>query len=848
MTPVLNPRLLRASLRSLLRRPWQTGLMVLGIALGVAVVVAIDLANSSASRSFALSTETMVGRATHTLAGGPAGLPEELYRWLRVERGLRLSAPVVEGLGVAVDLDEQPLRVLGLDPLAEAPLRDILRGPALELPGLARLLTDPQAVLVGAGLAQREGLSPGDRLNLQVNDRLARLTVVGLLEPAGSQSAAALDGLAVMDIAAAQELLGLAGRLTRLDLLLDPAQAAALQAALPAGVRLLPASEQAETAAQLTAAFELNLTALSLMALVVGMFLIYNTVMFSVVQRRAVLATLRALGLTGPQLLTMILLEGAVVAGAGAALGVGLGLALGRGAVALVGQTINDLYYVQTVAPAPLSASSVVKGLGLGLAAGLVGALLPALEAASVPPVTALQRSSLEQRARRWLPWTAAAGAGLAAAGGLAMALSEDSLPASLAALSAIVIGMALLVPAAVVALMRLAEHLLGRVGGALGRAAPRAVARSLSRTGIALAALTISVSVTIAVSTMIASFRGTVTEWLDLVLRADLYIAAPGPGGATSAVRLPPEWAARLETVPGVERVEPYRTIEVESAFGPVELTAVDARRGRAASLYRFAAGDAERVWARVLEGAVVISEPLAYRSGLRPRQTLELQTDRGRRRFDVAAVYYDYSADRGALIMTLETFHAFWDDRSLTSLGVFVEPAADEQAVAAGLRAALRGTGLLVTPNRLLRQQALEVFDRTFAITGALRVLTLAVAVIGIVSALTALQLERGRELATLQALGAAPAQVQRLTLLETGLMGACAGLLAWPVGLLLAVLLVRVINLRSFGWTIELAVEPSALLQALLFSLAAALAAALYPLARLRRAEVAAALRQE
>src|SRR5574342_298571 len=178
-----TPSLLRASLRALLRRPLQTALMIVGIALGVAVVVAIDLANSSARRGFELSTEAVVGRATHQVRGGPSGVPEDLYRQLRVEWGYTQSAPVVEGIAVAVDLDGQPLRLLGVDPFAEAPFRNYLSGSQSRLPGFERFYTEPGTVLGGAALADRYGLKPGQALRLRVADRLQSVTIVGVLAP-----------------------------------------------------------------------------------------------------------------------------------------------------------------------------------------------------------------------------------------------------------------------------------------------------------------------------------------------------------------------------------------------------------------------------------------------------------------------------------------------------------------------------------------------------------------------------------------------------------------------------------------------------------------------------------------
>ncbi len=841
--------LLRSSVRGLLRRPWQTGLMVMGIALGVAVVVGIDVANASARRAFELSGEALVGRATHQIVGGPAGVPDELYTALRLGRRLRNSAPVVEGIVLAVGLEQQPLRILGIDPLVDAQFRDHFGSAGIGFAELARFYTDPQAVFVSPDMANRYEWELGSTIEVQVEARLASVRLAGLIEPRAGEGRAALDNVLVMDVAAAQELLGQVGSLTRIDLRLTEQEAESLRAELGPGVRLVQASEQRQTVGQLTEAFQLNLTALSMLALVVGMFLIYNTVMFSVVQRRPVLGTMRALGLTGGQLFGMVLGEAALVSAVGAAGGLVLGWALGRGAVDLVSQTINDLYYVLAVRQAPLTAGTAIKGLLLGLGAGLAGAFLPALEAASVPPVTAMVRSSLEARARRWIPWVAAGGAALLGLGLLLLAWARTSVILSLTALAGVVVGLALMVPAATAALMRPAGILLHRLAGAVGGMAARSVIRSLSRTGIAIAALTVSVSAMIGVSVMITSFRATVSNWLDLVLRADVYISAPGPSGAQWETDLPQDLVERLAAVEGAAVVEPYRTVLVASEFGEVQLTAVDGRRQRDAGLYRFARGTPEEIWAEVVGGALIASEPLVYRAGL-PDQgaSIQLQTDDGPRRFPIAAVYYDYTAERGALIMTLETYHRYWGDPSLTSIGVFSESGGDLEGLAGRIRQALAGTGLEVQVNRALRQEALEIFDRTFAITNALRLLAVVVAFIGIVGALMAHQLERTRELATLQALGMTYGQLRRLTMIETGLMGTTAGILSWPIGMALAAILVYVINLRSFGWSIRLQVEPIIFAQALAIGLAAALLAAVLPLRRLAHMEVAAGLRQE
>lgn len=828
--------------------------MVVGVALGVALVIAIDLANDAARRGFLRSTQAVVGQATQRVLGGPGGLDQDVLRRIRVEAGLRRSAPVVEGTAIALDLDRQVMRVLGIDPLSEAPFRshlgrlpgDTQSGPAL--PDLAPFMADPQAAVIGAALARQYGLELGAPLRLRIEGRDVALRVAGLVDTRDPEAQRALDALVLVDVGVAQRLFGMPGRLSHVDLVANASDLERVARVLPPGARIAPASEQADTAAQMTAAFQLNLRALSLLALVVGMFLIYNTVTFGVVQRRAVFGTLRVLGATPRQVLMLVLVEAACTSALGALLGLAGGYALGQGVVRLVTQTINDLYFVLSVRSAALTGVAVAKGLTLGIVAGLLAALVPACEAAGVEPVEALRRGSYERRARAWVPRVALGGAALALLGLLALLAAERSLAASFAGLFAAVFGLALMAPAATAVLLTLAGPALGALAGTRGRLAARTVGRALGRTGVAVAALMVAVSVSIGVTLMIQSFRATVVDWLALTLRADVYVGVPGAGaGAGGSLR--PELLTRVAALPGVAGVESLRLVQVASPLGDVRVAVTDASRERSAQLYRTTDGSPGAVWSRVLAGDVLVSEPFARRHRL-PVHGAEvaLQTDRGPRVLKVAGVYYDYASERGTLLMHRRTYEALFDDRARTSLAIDASPGSDLDALADRMRVALRDEGVQVTVNAALRRAALRIFDRTFAVTQALRALAVVVAFIGVWSALMALQVERTRELATLQALGLAPAQMWALTLLETGLMGLAAGLLAWPTGTLLAVLLVEVINVRSFGWSMHLQLDPWVYAQALLVALAAALLAAVYPLLRLQRIPAAAALRQE
>ena len=854
----------RASLRYLLRHPWQMGLSFVGVALGVAVVVAIDLANTSAQRAFLLSTDSVVGRATHQIVGGSRGIPEDIFRAVRIEAGVRLAAPVVEGDVAAPDYPGRTFRVLGVDPFAEAPFRPYLAGlNSRGQTALVSFLTRPATAIMSYGTGRELGLGlagdkaaegQADQLTVRAGGVRQRLSIIALLEPADALSRRALDSLLVTDIATAQELLGLTGRLSRIDLMIPagpPGQAelAKIRAVLPPGAEVRSAAARSQSVAQMTRAFSLNLSALSLLALIVGMFLIYNTMTFSVVQRRSLIGALRVVGVTRREIFSLIVAEAALLGLLGTAAGLVLGVALAQGLVRLVTQTITDLYFVVSVRELTISGLGLLKGLGLGLGASLVAALAPALEATATQPRAVLNRSTLEARSQRVLPWAAVAGVCLMLVGAGLLLLPSRDLILSFGGLFTIFLGCVLVTPVAVVGLLRVVQLLIGTRTDIVGRLCIRSVLASLSRTAVAIAALMVAVSVTVGVGIMIESFRQTVAYWLENALQADIYIAPPSLVSRWNEGSLDPAVVARLSAAPGVEAVSTYRRVSVESPTGRVQLVALRLDVDRYSS-YRFVEGRPEVVWpAFEAEHTVIVSEPYAYHHRLGVGGAVRLRTDRGVHDFRVAGIFADYGSDRGLVMMSRRTYEQFWHDRGVSSLGLWLSPDRDVAAMVASLRRLVGSVQEVeLRSNRSLRQASLEIFDRTFTITSVLHLLTTAVAFIGVLSALMALQLEREREFGVLRATGFTPRQVWGLVTAQTGVMGLLAGLLALPVGLLLASVLVFVINRRSFGWTLELEIVPGLLVQAVLLAVLAALLAGVYPAFKMSRTSPALALREE
>jgi putative ABC transport system permease protein len=616
---------------------------------------------------------------------------------------------------------------------------------------------------------------------------------------------------------------------------------------LPPSAEIVVASASARALSDLSRGFSVNLTALSLLALFVGVFLVYNTMSFSVVQRRPLIGALRALGVTRREVWVMVMTEALLLGALATAVGLPAGVLLGGGLLRLVTRTINDLYVVVAVNELVLAPATLFTGAALGIGGTLIATLAPALEATRSTPRAALGRSVLESRARALAPRLALGGAILLVAGVGLLAVNARSLALSYAGLFTILLGAALLTPAVTVGVVRLSRPLAGAAFGLLGRMATRGVEAALSRTAVAMAALMVAVSASVGVGIMIDSFRQSVVRWLTTSLQADVYVSAPSLVSNRADATLPPDLIERLRAVPGVAAMGTQRTVRVQSPWGPVQVIVL-ALAPPAHRPFALKEGDAATLSRRFADGeAVLVSEPFAYHHRLGIGDRVRLRTDAGEHEFPVGGIVYDYGSSAGSVLMGRRVYERFWSDRGIGALALYATDAREIDALIERLRHAAGGD-VFIRSNRALLDASLEVFDRTFAVTGVLRLLALVVAFVGVLSALMAQALERAREIGVLRAQGLTPFQVWGLTAAQTGFMGLVAGLLALPVGSALALVLIFVINRRSFGWTLQLEIAPAILLQAVLLALGAALLAAVYPAWRMSAMAVADAVREE
>lgn len=793
----------RLMVRPLGRERLRTALTVVAVALGVGVIVAIDLAGVAATGSFRSSLESLAGRTDLELSA-VGGLDERLLARLTA-----IPYPVgfrpriddfarVESTGVTVPL-------VGLDLVAEGDLNATTTtdgtGPAEETPAGMR-----DSIWVGPRLASH----PGAKLRLTLNDRSREFTIRGVLRPQGLARYTEGD-LVVMDIATAQEALNKVGKLDRIEVMLPAgANSAAweqtLRGEISPDVSIRRPGARSDENQKMLSAFRWNLRVLSYISLVVGAFLIYNTIGISVVRRRAEIGVMRALGATRAGVLVAFLAEAAFFGVAGSLLGLAFGRLMAEGAVRLLASTVNSLYVSSRPAPIEFTPFAMLAGLGVGLGVALLSALAPAWEATRIAPTEAMARGLHEHRARvRWRrDLLMAIALGAAAAAASRVQPIEGKPIFGYIATFLLIAASALATPALVLAVSRLTRTAFS-VEPAL---AVRSLAASLNRTSVMVGALSTAVAMMASVGIMVGSFRETVMLWMNTQLRADLYVRPAGRAGAGQHPTLDADVADQIAALPGVDAVDRFRAYEISFRGLPTTLGGGESRIVARFGRLRFLPGqNRERILDYLPRGDyALISEPLANKHDLRAGDSIELPLAGAERRFKILGVYYDYSSERGLIVLDRATLLKYLPDRAPSNLAIYLKPGADAEQVRREIEISTAGRSLLIEPNGHLRAEAIRTFDRTFAITYALEAVAIGVAVMGVAGALLALVIDRRRELGLLRFLGASASQVRRLLFFEAGLLGLLANLAGLALGALLSLILIYVINKQSFGWTIQ------------------------------------------
>jgi putative ABC transport system permease protein len=842
--------LLALIFRPIVREKIRTGLTILGIAVGVSVVVAIQLANQSALRAFRESVDAIAGRANYQVVSDLGPLDEKVLLSLRPlwNEGVRF-APVIDVEGL-VEPQQSPIRLLAVDLLSDLHFRDykyarIETGTKTAALGDFLRLFERDSIVLPAPYAREHGLKIGSRLTLNVLGRRSTLVVRGLLEAEGP--AAAFNGnIAVCDIATAQRAFGLQGSLSRVDLLV-PDEKLLQRLELPAGARIERPTRRNERVEKMLRAFRVNLFALAGVALLVGMFLVYNTVLISILRRRREVGVLKTLGASPNQIFFAFLTEGLLFGVVGSLLGIGLGVVLASGILRTVGATINTLYVATRPESVVLTPTVVLLGIAVGTILSLLSALQPAFEASRVRP-TAMIRPGLQQRVKgsRML-------AGLAVLCFVAAALISRLPPvggiavAGYVAVLLVVAGFSLLAPSIVTATSRLFAPLFERLFGIVGRLAAGSLPASLRRTSIASAALSLATGMMIAVALMVGSFRETVRIWVDQTVSSDLWLR-PSKGFSNAQVAVfPPEVADAVAQLPFIEAVDRIRGRDVVYQDSLIAVGTGDfSIASRFSSLPMIEPRSASAALREAVRtNGVFVSESFALKFEKGVGGTVELAGQR----FPIVGVYRDYSSDRGVVVMDRRIYQRTFNDDRVNTIVVYLKPGITTEFARKELERTIspRFNAFVVT-NGEVKTEVMRIFDQTFLITYALLGVAIVVAVMGIINTMSALILERTRELAFLRIGGLSTGELRTMIVLESTLLGVASIAAGLVMGYALSWILIYVINKQSFGWTIDFYTPTPLIVGSLAVTLLASALAGLAPARLATRMHVASAIKSE
>ncbi|MBA3597436.1 MAG: ABC transporter permease [Methylibium sp.] len=779
---------------------------MLAVMLGVALAFSVHLINASALAEFAGAVRSVGGEPDLTLRGsGTRGFDEALYARVAAHPQVALASPVIEIDSYAIDASgkRKPLRVLGIDALVAPQLAPALLPRAAE--GSSRFATlDPHAVFLNPTAQRSLALDAGEALQVQSGLSLQPLRVAG-------GNAAPGVPLAVMDIAGAQAAFDRLGRLSRIDVRLAAGadRASVLrELALPADVRAAAPDEAAARLSNVSRAYRVNLTVLALVALFTGAFLVFSILSLAVAKRLPQFALLGVLGLTARERLQLVLAESALLGVVGSVLGIAVGTGLALLALRWLGGDLGGGYFEGVAPTLRFTAGAAALYAGLGVLAAVVGGALPARAAQRMAPAQALKGLGEAGQApsRPWLgPALMAAGALLALAppvAGLALF--------AYAAVALLLIGGIACVPAGVALLLRWVrpstqpQWLL-----AIERA------RHLrSSATVAVAGVVASLSLAVALTVMVASFRDAVSRWLDTVLPADLYVRTASPGGGGETAWLPPDFVAAARALPGVARAEALRATAMPLdplRPAPVLIARPLVDPARTLPLV------GELLPAMPGERSAYVSEAMAALFDAAPgaRLTLPLThsgADGSVRSIDadffVRGVWRDYARQHGAVVIAESDFRALTGDTRVNDLALTLAPGADMAALQQRLRALAPDPALIEFAQASeIRTASLRIFDRSFAVTYWLQAVAIVIGLFGIAASFSAQVLARRKEFGLLAHLGFTRRQVLAIVAGEGAAWTAAGALLGLALGLAVSVVLVHVVNPQSFHWTMEL-----------------------------------------
>ena len=802
-------------LRPLLRDPFRTGITILGVAIGVAVFLSIRLTNAQTMLSFQESVDLVLGKSNAVIHAEGMSFDEVHFKKLLALREWIKVYPVIEGYGVE-SVSGEVVEILGTDLLQDSGIRDFsLKTVEPDLKGLLPIIMDPKGIVLPEKFIPGTDFQPGDDIRFLINGQTRDLKVTAVLENKGI--AKALNGnFAMMDIAAAQLALNKLGKLDRIDVefIKDPdfdRMKEKITTVLPEFLSVDRPERKNKQVEKMLRAFQYNLTALSFVALLVALYLIYNMIALSVVRRRMEIGTLRALGATPTLIAVIFFLEAGIIGTVGSFLGIGFGYYFAQFSLDAVTLTINNLYAPSYVTEVEFQWAKMWPYVILGIGLSLVSALIPAYDAAKTPPTLVMRRGSYDLKlfhGNRKLNRSAVITLILAA--GCTQLPAINNFPYfGFLSVFLLILGLSLFSPSALLLARRLLHDSCKKWFGGEGLLASMNLSQNVGRNSLAVSSLAIAFMMVISMSIMVHSFRQTVIVWIEQTLRADLFVRIAGGRDIDYQYTLPSDKVEALKKIPGIAEVDQFRAIDISYNDKPVVLATGDfsvlSQYGNLVIKSGPPAAELDQ-W-MVGHNRAIVSEAFSLKHNLNVGDRLNLKPPGGPLELEIVAVYFDYSRERGYIVLDRTTFLKSYQDPAINSFIIYL---AEKSQLTNVRQNVLNSIGkdyqLIIRSNAELKKDVLEVFDKTFSITYALEIIAIGVAVLGLFNTLISLILERKREVGILRFLGAFKDQVKRVVLIEAGILGLIGSGMGLIAGVVVSYILIFVINKQSFGWTIQ------------------------------------------
>jgi putative ABC transport system permease protein len=789
----------------------RTSLTILGIAAGVSSLIATGAANEAILKGFRSTMDAVGGDSDLAVTTAVSGeLDEDVADKVRAVPGVQSATPGITEIAKLPDGSQ--LYVFGVDMAAGDDTKGLnaFQNEGADAPDPMEFLNDPDACLVSKRFAAEHGLKVGDRFPLLTPSGRRDLHVRGLLQERGP--AKAFGGqVAVMDIYNAETAFGRGKHIDRVDIKKVPGVnedelIARIQKVLGPGPQVGPPERKGKSIEMMLRSFQIGLYMGSSVSLLVGLFLVFNTMSFAVTQRRREIGTLRALGVPRVSIAALFAIEAAVYGTLGSVLGIFVGKLLARVTVAQALRGVNDAYMSVSVSDANVSRTIMLLGLAMGVGGSVIASLIPSIEAARVPPVDALRRDRMTRVEKKPTLQGRFLGAAIAcvAIPLLRLPLINGAPIFGNIAMGAIVLGAALTAPTAIDLVHAFLAAPISRLFGAPGRVALAGMARARRRSGVAAGAVLIGISLVLCLDTFVGSFRSALSDWMNHSIPADLFVTQ---GANTIGILNTPmdqKVGALIEQVPGVAEVQPVRLVWTDFRGARIGVYAIDWGRYSRHSHPIYTEGDTETSSQRIIDGGVLISDNLARKQGIHAGDQIALPTSHGPQNFPVVAVGVDYSSDRGVIMMDRAVFIRLFGDDKVDSFDTYLKAGADLPSVRRALDQKLTAfKDVRIFSNAELRASIFSIIDDFFALVYALLFIAIAVGVLGVVGTLLAQVLDRTREIGILRAMGASRGQILLSVSIEASLLALAGALLGVPVGFLMGRVFVEVIGVQATGW---------------------------------------------